>query len=82
MISAEEFKKLSLEKKLELVKKEADYVSSRYYQGFEVHLYGMDNFFVEVWKRFGLDYIEWIEVVNSNATINSYLDNIDLDDLS
>ncbi|MDQ3191826.1 MAG: hypothetical protein M3Q58_09540 [Bacteroidota bacterium] len=82
MISAEEFKKLSLEKKLELVTKGGDYVSSRYYMGFEVHLYSMDNFFVEVWKRFGLDYIEWIEVVNSNATINSYLDNIDLDDLN
>lgn len=82
MIKGEEFKKLSLEKKYILLKSEGNYVSSRYYRGFQVHLYGLNNFYVEVWQRVGLEDIIWIEVVNNNATINSYLDNIDLDDLS
>lgn len=82
MVSAEEFKKLTLEKKYFLLKTDGNYISSRYYQGFQVHLYGLKSFYVEVWQRFGLEDIIWIEVVNSNASINSYLDNIDLDDLS
>ncbi|HET6244071.1 MAG: hypothetical protein H0V01_06035 [Bacteroidetes bacterium] len=81
MILPGEFKKLPLDKKYEFVKNNGDFIATRYYQGFEVHLYGMKDFYVEVWKRFGLDYIEWIEVVNSNATLRSYLGNINLDDL-
>jgi hypothetical protein len=78
-MTPEEFKKLSIEQKLELVKARGDFVASRLYPGFNVHLFALDGFFIEVWKRVGLDYIQWIEVVNSDSTINSYLDNINLE---
>jgi hypothetical protein len=75
----EEFKKLPLADKFEIVKAKGDFVASRLYPGFNVHLFAIDGFFVEVWKRLGLDYVEWIELVNSDSTINSYLDNINLE---
>lgn len=73
-----EFKKLPLEERYSQVKSRGDFVASRYHLGFHVHLFTLDGFFVEVWQRIGFDSIQWIEVVNSDSTINSYLDNIDL----
>ncbi len=78
-MTPEEFKKLSLDEKYKAVKARGDFVASRYYPGFNVHLFALDGFFIEVWKRVGFDFIQWIEVVNSDSSVNSYLDNIDIE---
>jgi hypothetical protein len=77
-MTAEEFRALSLEQRYEVLKSKGDYVASRFFTGFHVHLYALDGFFVEAWQRIGLNSIQWIEVVSSDSTINSYLDNIDV----
>jgi hypothetical protein len=80
-MKAEEFNKLNLEQRHELVKEKGEFVNTRYYFGFTVHLFTLEGLYIEVWQRAGLNYIQWIEVVNSAASLNSYLDNIDLNDL-
>jgi hypothetical protein len=80
-MTREDFSKMKLEEKLETVKAHGRFITSRYHLSFEVLLYAIDNFLVEVWKRAGLNYIQWIEVVNSQAVLDRYLGNINLDDL-
>ena len=83
MHSSEEFKKLSLEKKYRELEKSGNFVASRYHGGHTVSLFTYNGFFVEMWKRTALNYIDWIEVVNNDASLRSYLDsiNINMDDL-
>lgn len=83
MYSLEEFKKLSLEKKYHELEKYGNFVASRLYGGHIVSLFTYNQFFVELWKRAALNYVEWIEVVNNDASLRAYLDsiNINIDDL-
>lgn len=83
MYNLEEFKKLSLEKKYHELEKHGNFVASRIHGGHIVSLFTYNQFFVELWKRAALNYVEWIEVVNNDASLRAYLDsiNINIDDL-
>lgn len=72
-----EFKKLSLIDKYNTVCDKGNYISKRLYRGMEAYLYKIDDFYVEVWKRYMLNQIEWIEVA-PETTINKYVDTVDL----
>lgn len=72
-----EFKKLSLIKRYNVVSENGNYISKRIYRGMEAYLYKVDDFYVEVWKRYMLNQIEWIEVA-PESTINKYVDSVDL----
>lgn len=72
-----EFRKLSLIKKYNVVSENGNYISKRIYRGMEAYLYKVDDFYVEVWKRYMLNQIEWIEVA-PESTINKYVDSVDL----
>ena len=83
MYSSEAFKKLSLEKKYRELEKSGNFVASRFHGGHTVSLFTYNGFFVEMWKRTALNYLDWIEVVNNDASQRAYLDsiNINIDDL-
>lgn len=83
MFTCEEFKKLSLENKYLELKNSGNFVASRYHGGHTVSLFTYNGFFVEMWKRTGLNYLDWIEVVNNDASLRAYLDsiNINIDEL-
>ncbi|MFT6411508.1 MAG: hypothetical protein ACJA15_002339 [Flavobacteriales bacterium] len=34
--------------------------------------------YIELWKRIGLDYVDYIEVVDKKKAVDSYVDFIDL----
>lgn len=48
--------------------------------GFTVGLFALDGFYVEVYKRIGLDYIDYIEVVMELSRLEFYTDDLDLTD--
>lgn len=79
MLSKNEFNKLKLKQKYSLLKKEGEFIASRLFTGHNVHLFSLFGFYVEVYRPVGLEYIQWIEVVNSKKRLESYLGGLDID---
>lgn len=73
-----EFKKQSLYNRYTLLKDKGTYMTSRYSGTYQVHLYGIFGFYVEVWCQVGYAQVTWIEVVNSPNKLEPYLELIDL----
>lgn len=76
-ITDSEFKKLSLIERYTTVIEKGYYIAKRLYRGMEAYLYKVDDFYVEVWKRFMLGEVCWIEVAPDDA-ICKYADYVDL----
>jgi hypothetical protein len=54
------------------------FLASRLFSGFQVGLFRVDDFHVELWKRIGLDTVDYIEVVDETKVRDAYLDNLQL----
>jgi hypothetical protein len=74
-----EFSKLHKSRQFVLLRDLGSHLANRSYQGFIVSLFDFEGFYVEVWKRVGLDYIEYIEVVKDNLRLEEYLGDFNLD---
>jgi hypothetical protein len=59
--------------RLQLVRRQGEYIGSRMHGGHRVHLYRMDGFFCEVWMRHGLDLVEWIELARNTDILSEYV---------
>lgn len=68
-----QFRKCSVADRLDHVKVRGTYMGSRIHGGHQVHLYGMDGFYCEVWMRVGLKYVEWIEVAKNTDILSEYV---------
>ena len=79
-ITDTKFRRLSLVDKYNIVCNKGNYISKRLYRGMEAYLYKVDDFYVEVWKRYMLNGITWIEVV-PETTLNKYINSVDLEKL-
>lgn len=73
-MTKEEFKNLTKEKRYLLLKDLGKFLANRKFEGFIVSLFEFEGFYVEVWKRIGLDYFEYIEVVNDPEILQKYLE--------
>lgn len=76
-----EFRRLKLKQKYELIKKKGKHLANRTHGGFLCSLFQLDKYYVEVWKPIGINVIQWIEVVNSDEIVDSYLEDFNLNDL-
>lgn len=76
-----EFRRLRLKQKYELIKKDGKHLANRTHGGFLCSLFQFSNYYVEVWKPIGINVIQWIEVVNSDEIVDSYLEGFNLKDL-
>jgi hypothetical protein len=74
------FQKLNKAEKYRILKERGKFLASRMHGGFTVGLFGLDGFYVEVWKRIGLDYIDYIEVVMELSRLDLYTQDINLPD--
>ena len=81
-LTKKEFKKLSLNDKYRKLKKSGEFIGSRLFDSYHVHLFLISDFYVEVWQRIGLSQIYWIEPVNTDRTLHQYLDHIDIQGLT
>jgi len=74
-----EFRRLKLKAKYELLKKEGTHLANRTHGGFLCSLFEFSGYYVECWKPVGINIIQWIEIVNRDEIIDSYLDQLKLD---
>jgi hypothetical protein len=73
------FKKLNINQRYQSLKKDGVFFSSREFNGYWVHLYGLSGFYVEVWVLISLDQIRWIEIQENQNQIDLYLNQIKID---
>ncbi|MFT4878479.1 MAG: hypothetical protein ACJAYM_000507 [Flavobacteriales bacterium] len=72
------FKKLKKAERYLILKKEGVFLASRMHSSFQVGLYYFNGMYIELWKRIGLDYVDYIEVVDKKKAVDSYVDFLDL----
>ncbi len=75
----ESFRRLKLKEKYALLRKDGKHLANRNHAGFLCSLYDFSGYYVECWKPMGINIIQWIEVVNRDEIIDSYLDNLKID---
>ena len=71
------FKKLKKAERYRILDKDGVFLASRMHSSFQIGLYYLNGLYVELWKRIGLDYIDYIEVVDKKKAVDSYVDFID-----
>ena len=65
---------------MEILRKLGTYIGSRVHGGHQVHLYQLEGLHVELWMRFGLQQVEWVEVLRNTDILSEYV-KLDLKDL-
>lgn len=80
-MTATEFKKMSLQQRYSCLKNDGVHLASREFGGYWVHLFSLDNFYVEVWVLMGLNQIRWIEIQSNQDTIDLYVEKMDISKL-
>lgn len=78
MLSKEEFARLTLQQRYRRLERDGDFIASRIYGSFNVHLFSIYGFYVEMWQRISLSNIDYIEVVGNEASLREYTKSIDL----
>ena len=77
-ISESEFRKLSLEKRYSLLKKEGEHIAVRSQGVHRIHLFGIGGFYVEIWIVISLDQIHWIEIQDNPSILSEYALQVDV----
>jgi len=80
-MTKEEFRKLKLSGRYTELKSSGVYLASRDFNGYFVHLFSLNDFYVEVWILIGLGQIRWIEIQENKSQIDLYVDKLDLGNL-
>jgi len=81
MISIDDFKVASFEKKCELVTSNTNYVASRNEETKKVYLYHSGEFFIEVVYSPLLKRVLFIHAFNDHKNLLAYAESVSLDDL-
>lgn len=81
MISRTEFELIDNVDKMALLFEVGRDVMSRIYQFYNVKLYSLGDFFVEVWYRQASNTVDKIEVVDMDKVFHLYEKKIDISDL-
>ncbi|MBA4144327.1 MAG: hypothetical protein DI538_22380 [Azospira oryzae] len=82
MISLEDFKFASFERKCDVVTAEADYIMMRKLGNCKIYLYHTGEFFIEVYYSPVYKKVLMINAFNDAAGLAPYTDNISLADLN
>lgn len=71
-----DFSKLRLKQKYFLLKKDGEYIASRFYRTYHIHLYLIEDFYAEVWMRVTFNELCWIEIADEKMVLENYLDHL------
>jgi|TARA_R110000737_G_scaffold164641_2_gene192315 hypothetical protein len=77
-MNTSEFNRLSIEKRLDLLKADGDFIGSRRIPSHHVYLYSLDKMFIELYVINNLNQIQWIEVQTNKQILAEYTRDIDL----
>lgn len=81
-LTKKEFQRLSLNERFKLLKQHGEHIAVRQKSIHLIHLFSIYNFYIEVWILLSLNQIQWIEIQENKAVIDSYIDNIDVKKIS
>lgn len=70
----EDFGKLKLKQRYEVLRKEGKHLANRNHGSFLCSLYDFHGYYVETWKPMGNNIIQWVEMINRDEIIDSYLE--------
>lgn len=76
-----DFIHLPEEEKLNITSHQGTFLMKRDHFGLMINLYGVDDFYVEVWYHPDLYYIQKITAFRSEKRLEPYLDQIELSEL-
>lgn len=76
-----EFKKADLDKKIQLVLENGHYIDKRETLDYSIDLYSLYGFFVEILYSSTNKWIEEIEILENQIILDSYLQEIQLNEL-
>lgn len=76
-----EFSSLSIEKRLRLLKEQGDFIGTRTIPSYQVSLFSIHGFYVELFVIRNLNQVHWIEVQTNKQILLEYTKDINLDDL-
>ena len=82
MISLDDFKFASFERKCDVVTAHADYLTMRKLGNCKIYLYHTGEFFIEVYYSPVYKKVLMINAFNDASGLSPYTDNVSLDDLN
>lgn len=82
LMEAKQFQRLSLSKKILLLSKEGQYITSRIFLRYQVDLYLFKDYFVEIYRTLAFSDIFSIDVAPKRNVTEAYLDQIDIKELT
>lgn len=74
----DQYLKLKLDQRYQLLSTDGEFIASRFHSEFNIHLFALYGFYVEMYQRIGLADVVYIEVQTNKAILNEYALNIDL----
>ncbi len=77
-LTKKEFRKCSLAKRYNLLKKEGEHIAARQSGVHRIHLFSIFGFFVEIWIVISLDQVQWIEIQENKSILESYSDQVEI----
>ena len=81
MTDAASFAKLDRSQRVERLKEEGEYLGQRRHGGHQVHLYRMPGYFVEMYLRVGLNWVDAVEIAKNIEILTEYVPDLDQRDL-
>ena len=78
-MTADEFMALTLQKRLDLLKSDGEYIAGRELPLHFAYLFSLCGFFIEVYRTKALNKIQWIEIQKNQDILNEYVDDLRLE---
>lgn len=72
-MTKEEFNKLSIEQRFQLLKKSGEFIGSKKHESYFVHLFTLNQFYVEMWRTLSTNQIQWIEIAENLDGLSEYV---------
>lgn len=69
---------MSLVERFHYLRDHGNYLDSRWYNSYRIHLYEAEGFYTEVWMRTDLNQVCWIEVAEAQQVADNYAGSLDV----
>jgi len=78
--NANNFKKMTTLERYEFLRDCGDYLDSRKFGFYQIHLYQSNGFFSEIWMTPGTNKVQWIEIADPYKVVENYTKRLNIKD--
>lgn len=72
-VSASKFRKMPLAFRHKMVEEQGTYLTTRRHLNYHIELFQLHGFYVEVWRSFAINQIQWIECPSADRVAEAYV---------